>query len=146
MAYARSPIILALDRPIFNIPLEERRQLRTSDLVAWTKTMFSVIRRSISEARKELRTGHQDIRTYFSDTAAPERAMNATLNNRDSSDHSHRSYRQSTNSHSPATSAYKNPARSKFYQYSPVQTCDIFSARYGDIRTYFSAMTAAAPI
>jgi hypothetical protein len=64
--------MLALDRRIFDIPLEERLQLRTSDLVAWTKTMLPVIRHSISEARKELRTGHQDTRTYLSDTAAPE--------------------------------------------------------------------------
>jgi hypothetical protein len=61
------------------IPLEERLQSRTSDLVAWTKTMLPIIRLSISEAQKQLRDGHQDIRTYFSDTAAPERNMNATL-------------------------------------------------------------------
>jgi hypothetical protein len=43
--------------------------------------MLPVIRYNISEARKQLRspTGHQDIRTYLSDTAAPERTMNATL-------------------------------------------------------------------
>jgi hypothetical protein len=34
---------------------------------------------SISEAQNQLRTGPQDIRTYFSDTAAPERNMNETL-------------------------------------------------------------------
>jgi hypothetical protein len=34
---------------------------------------------SISEAQNQLRTGHQDIRTYFSDTAALERSTNETL-------------------------------------------------------------------
>jgi hypothetical protein len=71
--------MLAIDRRIFDIPLEERLQSRTSDLVAWTKTMLPTIRLSISEAQNQLRTGHQDIRTYFSDTAAPERNMNETL-------------------------------------------------------------------
>jgi hypothetical protein len=41
--------------------------------------MFPVIRHSISEARTQHRTGHQDIRTYFYDTAAPIRTMNAAL-------------------------------------------------------------------
>jgi hypothetical protein len=79
MAYASSPRMLAIDRRIFDIPLEERLQARTSDLDAWTKTMPPIIRLSISEAQNQLRTGHQDIRTYFYDTAAPKRNMNATI-------------------------------------------------------------------
>jgi hypothetical protein len=79
MAYASSPLTLAIDRRIFDIPLDERLQGRTSDLVAWTKTMLPAIRLSISAAQNQLRTGHQDIRTYFSDTVAPERNMNATV-------------------------------------------------------------------
>jgi hypothetical protein len=53
--------MLAIDRRIFDIPLEERFQGRTSDLAAWTKTM------------------QLTIRAYFSDTVAPERNMNETL-------------------------------------------------------------------
>jgi hypothetical protein len=79
MAYASSPLVLALDRCVLDIPLKERLQSRTSDLVAWAKTMFPVIHQSIREARAQLRTGHHNIRTYFSDTAEPERNMNATL-------------------------------------------------------------------
>jgi hypothetical protein len=71
--------MLAIDRCIFDIPLQERLQSRTSDLVAWTKTMLPTIRHSINEAQNQLRTGHQGIRTYFSDTAVPERNVNATL-------------------------------------------------------------------
>jgi hypothetical protein len=71
--------MLAIDRRIFDIPLEERRQARTLDLDAWTKTMLPIISLSISEAQNQIRTGHQDIRTYFSDTVEPERNMNATL-------------------------------------------------------------------
>jgi hypothetical protein len=51
MAYAHGPLMLALDRRIFDTPLEERLHSRTSDLVAWTKTIFPVIHHSISEAR-----------------------------------------------------------------------------------------------
>jgi hypothetical protein len=72
--------MLALDWRILDILLlEDRLQSRISDLVAWTKTMLPVIRHSISEARKQLRTGHQDIRNYFSDAAAPDRTVNGTL-------------------------------------------------------------------
>jgi hypothetical protein len=66
MADTHGPIIVALDRRIFDVPLEEHLQSRTSDLVAWTTTILPVICHSISEARKQLRTGHQDICTYFS--------------------------------------------------------------------------------
>jgi hypothetical protein len=51
-------LVLALDRRIFDIPLEERLQSRTTDLVAGTKTIFPVIHHSISEARAQIRTGH----------------------------------------------------------------------------------------
>jgi hypothetical protein len=69
--------MLAIDRRIFDISLEERLQARTSDLEAWTKTMLPAIRLSISEAQDQIRTGHQDIRTYFSDTAEPESTTDA---------------------------------------------------------------------
>jgi hypothetical protein len=41
--------------------------------------MQPIIRISISEAQDQLRTGHRDIRTFFSDTAATERNTNETL-------------------------------------------------------------------
>jgi hypothetical protein len=64
--------MLALDRRILDTPMEERLQSRTTDLIAWAMTMFPVLRQNISEARKQLHTGHHDIRTYFFNTAAPE--------------------------------------------------------------------------
>jgi hypothetical protein len=41
--------------------------------------MQPTIRISISEAQNQLRTGHQNIRTFFSDTAVTERNTNETL-------------------------------------------------------------------
>jgi hypothetical protein len=38
MAYASSPLMLAIDRRIFDITLEERLQGRTSAIAAWNKT------------------------------------------------------------------------------------------------------------
>jgi hypothetical protein len=49
-----------------DVPLEERLQSRTSELLAWAKTMLPVINRSVRDARTQLQTGHQDIRSYFS--------------------------------------------------------------------------------
>jgi hypothetical protein len=73
--------MFAIDRRIFNIPLEGRLRARTSDLEAWNKIMHPIIRLSISEAQNQILTGHQDIRTFFSDKAAPVRNMNATQRN-----------------------------------------------------------------
>jgi hypothetical protein len=75
MTYASSLLMLAIGRRIFDIPLEERLQARTSDLGVLTKTMLPIIRLSISEAQNQIRTGHQDFRTYFSGMAEPERNM-----------------------------------------------------------------------
>jgi hypothetical protein len=61
------------------LAIEERLQGRTSDIAARTKIMQPIIRISISEAQDQLRTGHRDIRTFFSDTAATERNTNETL-------------------------------------------------------------------
>jgi hypothetical protein len=79
MSYASSPLMLAIDRRIFHIPLEERLRLRTSDLEAWNKTMLPTIRLSISEARNQIIIGHQDIRTFLPIKAAPVRYLSATL-------------------------------------------------------------------
>jgi hypothetical protein len=49
MAYAYDPHTLAHDRRVLGISLEERYQSRTSDLVAWAKTTFSVIYQSIRD-------------------------------------------------------------------------------------------------
>jgi hypothetical protein len=121
MAYTRGPIALALDRRISDIPLDGRLQSRTSNLVAWTKTMLSVIRDSISDARKQLRTGHQDIRTYFSDTAALERTMNVTLTTAIVAT-------ATTYRIDPRPTAIRQglsrqePSRSDFNRHSPIQT------------------------
>jgi hypothetical protein len=72
--------MLAIDRRIFDTPLEERLQARTSNLVAWTTTMLPEIHHSISEARAQIRTGHHDIRAYFADTTAAEPTTNAMPN------------------------------------------------------------------
>jgi hypothetical protein len=65
-AYAHAPLMLAHDRRVLDVPLEERLQSRTSELLAWAKTMLPVINRSVRDARTQLQTGHQDIRSYFS--------------------------------------------------------------------------------
>jgi hypothetical protein len=65
-AYAHAPLMLAHDRRVLDVPLEERLQSRTSELLAWAKTMLPVINRSVRDARTTIKTGHQDIRSYFS--------------------------------------------------------------------------------
>jgi hypothetical protein len=57
--------MLAHDRRVLDVPLQERLQSRTTELVAWA-TMLPVINRSVRDARAQLQTGHHDIRNYFS--------------------------------------------------------------------------------
>jgi hypothetical protein len=57
--------MLSHDRRVLDVPLEERLQSRTSELLAWAKTMLLVINRSVRDVRAQLQTGHQDLRSYF---------------------------------------------------------------------------------
>jgi hypothetical protein len=57
--------MLAHDRRVLDVPREERLQSQTSELLAWAKTMLPVINRSVRDTRAQLRTGHQDLRSYF---------------------------------------------------------------------------------
>jgi hypothetical protein len=72
--------MLAHDRRIFEIPLEERLK-RTFDLVAWTKAMFPAIHQSLHDAQEQVNTGHQDIREYFSVNATPAEQKTTTATN-----------------------------------------------------------------
>jgi hypothetical protein len=62
---AQQRVMLAHDRRVLDVPLAERLQSRTSDLIAWAKSMFPVITQSFRDARAQIHTGHQDIRTYL---------------------------------------------------------------------------------
>jgi hypothetical protein len=66
-AYAHVPLMLAHDRRVLDVPLDERLQSRTPGLLSWAKTMLPVINRSVRDARSQKQTGHHDIRSYFSD-------------------------------------------------------------------------------
>jgi hypothetical protein len=57
--------MLANDRRVLDVPLAERLQSRTSDLIAWAKIMLPVITQSVRDARAQIHTGHQDIRNYL---------------------------------------------------------------------------------
>jgi hypothetical protein len=61
--------MLTQDQLVLDVPLEERLKSRTSELLAWVKTISPVINQSVSDARAQIHTGHQDILSYFSDAA-----------------------------------------------------------------------------
>ena len=61
--------MLAHDRRVLDILLEELLESRTSELIAWAKTMLPVIRQSVRDARTQIHTGHQDIRAHFSEAS-----------------------------------------------------------------------------
>jgi hypothetical protein len=49
-AYAHAPLMLAHDRRVLDVPLEERLLTRTSALLAWVTTMLPAIRQSVRDA------------------------------------------------------------------------------------------------
>jgi hypothetical protein len=61
-----STLMLAHDRRVLDVPLEERLLTRTSALLAWAKTMLPAINRSVRDARTQIKTGHPDICSCFS--------------------------------------------------------------------------------
>jgi hypothetical protein len=105
MAYASSPLMLAIDRRISNIPLEKRLRARTSHLEAWNKTMLPTIRLSISQAQNQILTGHQDIRTSFlrQGSASTKHERNARYRDRNDRHHEPRPHRTSPNRPSTTT-------------------------------------------
>jgi hypothetical protein len=54
MTYAHDPLMLAHDRRILDVPLEERLQSRSSELLAWVKTMLPVINQSARDPQAQL--------------------------------------------------------------------------------------------
>jgi hypothetical protein len=58
IANAHAPLMLAHDRRAL--------QSRTSELLAWGKTMLLVTSQSVRDPRAQVQPGRQDIRTYFS--------------------------------------------------------------------------------
>jgi hypothetical protein len=70
--------MLALDRRVLVIPLEERLQSRTSNLVTLAKIMFPAVHQIIRDTRAQFHTESHDIRIYFSDTTAAEPTTNTT--------------------------------------------------------------------
>jgi hypothetical protein len=107
MAYSHGPLMLAQDQRVLDVPLEERLQSRTSELLAWAKTMLPAINRSVRDARAQLQTGHQDIRNYFS------QATVATTVRRGSSKRAPAGY-------SAARSGLTNQDGHPFFRHSPV--------------------------
>jgi hypothetical protein len=95
------------------------------------------MRLSISEAQNQLRTGHQDTRTYFYDTTEPERNMITTL-------------ATATATTATTTTDRIGPRRTGFRQ-RPQQTriqpattsTNIRRSRYQDIRNFVSGATLA---
>jgi hypothetical protein len=81
MAYAYRPHMLAHDRRVLAIPFEGRLESRTSDLIAWTMTLFPVIHQSIRDAKARFHSGQQVIRTYFSYATAEEPTTTVSTTN-----------------------------------------------------------------
>jgi hypothetical protein len=106
--------MLVHDRRVVDVPLEERLKSRTSELVAWFKTFDPVINQSVRDARAQIHTGHQDIRSY----RGRHRNDQHYTHHRDRNAHS--SYQRVPPSHSAALSGRTNQDSHDLCRHSPV--------------------------
>jgi hypothetical protein len=98
--------------------------------------MQATIRISISEAQNQFRTGHQDIRTFFSDTAATERSTNKTLATANTSTDN-----TTTGRIGPRRTEVRQRPQRPRTQPAPAFT-NIRRPRYQDIRNFLPRATA----
>jgi hypothetical protein len=75
-AYAHAPLKLAHGQRVLDVPLEERLQPRNSELVAWVKPLFPVIKQSVRDARAELHISPTPTTQCANPAAAPVESSN----------------------------------------------------------------------
>jgi hypothetical protein len=74
-------LMLAHDRRVLDVPLEERLQSRTSELLAWAKTMLPVSNRSVRDVRAQSllfppsNSGHHGPQSSHADSTRRPRAI-----------------------------------------------------------------------
>jgi hypothetical protein len=64
--YSKQPLLLACDRPIFDLPIDERMKLKSGELTTWVKLVSTAtVKRAIADAEQCLRDTNHTITTFL---------------------------------------------------------------------------------
>ncbi len=63
--YSKQPMLLACDRPIFDLPIDERMKLKSGELTTWVKLVTATVKRAIADAEQCLRDTNNTITTFL---------------------------------------------------------------------------------
>jgi hypothetical protein len=63
--YSKQPLLLACDRPIFDLPIDERMKLKSGELTTWVKLVTATVKRAIADAEQHLRDTNHSITAFL---------------------------------------------------------------------------------
>jgi hypothetical protein len=69
--YSKGDLLLACDKPIFDMPIDERMKLKSGELSTWVRLVTATVKRAIADAEQCLRETNHSI-TAFLATARPD--------------------------------------------------------------------------
>jgi hypothetical protein len=69
--YSKRDLLLACDKPIFDMPIDERMKLKSGELSTWVRLVTATVKRAIADAEQYLRETNHSI-TAFLATARPD--------------------------------------------------------------------------
>ena len=71
--YASKAELMAADRDLLELPLDDRLRMPPDSLIAWVQSTYDIVRQCILEAQDAAAAGCNDIRTYFARKSATNR-------------------------------------------------------------------------
>jgi hypothetical protein len=69
--YSKRDLLLACDKPIFDVPIDERIKLKSGELSTWVRLVTATVKRAIADAEQSLHDTNHSI-TAFLAAARPD--------------------------------------------------------------------------
>jgi hypothetical protein len=70
--HSKQSLLLACDRPIFDLPIDEGVKLKSGELTTWVKLVAATVKRAIADAEQHLRGDTNHSITAFLTAARPD--------------------------------------------------------------------------
>jgi hypothetical protein len=62
---SKQDFLLACDRPIFDMPIDERMKLKSGELTTWVRLVTATVKRAIADAEQHLRDTKHSIISFL---------------------------------------------------------------------------------
>jgi hypothetical protein len=66
--YSKRDLLLACDKPIFDMPIDERMKLKSGELSTWVRLVTTTVKRAIADAEQYLRETNHSITAFLATT------------------------------------------------------------------------------